>query len=381
MPSVSITEGFQDSLITFKTNTAQSMMTIKFFTATRKKLSAAFCLLLSFACINVAISQPTSGKVVTSVIHSVYLQNTGGENPDRRISVYLPPGYEQSQKRYPVIYYLHGFLNNDSITPAMKNILDLAIAKQKIHPYVLVIADAYTTYAGSFYSSSPLIGNWSDFEAKELVGYMDKNFRTIANRNARGIGGHSMGGYGALKLAMLYPDVFSCVYALSPGLLAFVKEFGPNSESYKQLAAIKSKEELDKSYYPRVIAACARAWSPNPTKPPFYVDLPFTYIGDSLVVDTAVYAKWRANMPLYMIDKYASNLKKLKAIKLDWGRNDSPRFPVQCGMFSQELENHGIDHYAEEYIGTHVNKIWTTDGRVLGEMLPFFEDHLQFNER
>jgi len=336
------------------------------------------CFLLSLIFLQIAISQSTPGTIVTRFINSTYLKNTGGENPNRRISVYLPSGYGQSKKHYPVIYYLHGFMNNDSITPGMKNVLDLAIEKNKIRPYILVIADNNTLFSGSFYSKSSLIGDWTDFEAKELVDYMDKNFRTIATREARGIGGHSMGGYGALKIAMLYPDVFNCVYAMSPGLLAFVKEFGPNSDSYKQLAAIKTKDELDKSYYPKVIAACARAWSPNPNKPPFYFDLPFNYIGDSLVVDTVVYEKWRSNMPLYMIDSYASNLKKLRAIKLDWGRNDAPRFPVQCGMFSQELENHGIEHYAEEYIGTHTNKIWTTDGRVLDEMLPFFNDYLQF---
>ena len=337
-------------------------------------------LVLTLALVQIAICQNISGTVITRLIHSSYLQNTGGENPDRRISVYLPPGYDHSQQRYPVIYYLHGFMGTDSITPGMKNILDLALSKNKIRPYIFVIADNYTLFSGSFYSNSTLIGNWSDFEAKELVAYMDKNFRTIASRDARAIGGHSMGGYGVLKIAMLYPDVFSCAYAMSPGLLAFVKEFGPNSDSYKQLAAIKTKEELDKTYYPRVIAACARAWSPNPNKPPFYFDLPFNYIGDSLVVDTAVYEKWRANMPVYMVDKYAANLKKLTAIKLDWGRNDAPRFPLQCGMFSQELENHGIEHYAEEYIGTHTNKIWTTDGRVLNEMLPFFNDYLQFDK-
>jgi len=336
------------------------------------------CFLLSLIFLQIAISQSTPGTIVTRFINSTYLKNTGGENPNRRISVYLPSGYGQSKKHYPVIYYLHGFMNNDSITPGMKNVLDLAIEKNKIRPYILVIADNNTLFSGSFYSNSSLIGDWTDFEAKELVDYMDKNFRTFATREARGIGGHSMGGYGALKIAMLYPDVFNCVYAMSPGLLAFVKEFGPNSDSYKQLAAIKTKDELDKSYYPKVIAACARAWSPNPNKPPFYFDLPFNYIGDSLVVDTVVYEKWRSNMPLYMIDSYASNLKKLRAIKLDWGRNDAPRFPVQCGMFSQELENHGIEHYAEEYIGTHTNKIWTTDGRVLDEMLPFFNDYLQF---
>ena len=337
------------------------------------------CLLISLILVKITICQNISGTVVTKVINSVYLKNTGGENPERRISVYLPPGYDQSKQRYPVIYYLHGFMGNDSIYPTMKNILDMAIEKNKIRPYILVIADNNTLFSGSFYSNSSLIGNFTDFEAKELVEYMDKNFRTIANRDARGIGGHSMGGYGVLKIAMLYPDVFSCAYAMSPGLLAFVREFGPNSDSYKQLAAIKTKEELDKTYYPKVIAACARAWSPNPNKPPFYFDLPFNYIGDSLVVDTAVYDKWRTNMPLYMIDTYTSNLKKLKAIKLDWGRNDAQRFPLQCGMFSQELENHGIQHYAEEYIGTHTNKIWTTDGRVLDEMLPFFNDYLQFD--
>ena len=340
-----------------------------------RKLLASF--LLAIIIFNVS-AQNNSGTVVTKLIHSKALENTGGENPDRNISIYLPPGYDQSKQRYPVIYYLHGFMGNNTILPAMKAILDSGIAKQKIRPYILVIADHFTVYSGSFYSNSSLTGNWEDFEAKELVDYIDKNFRTIATRDARGIGGHSMGGYGVLKIAMKNPDVFSCAYALSPGLLAFVKEFGPNSDSFKQLAAIKTKEELDKTYYPRVIAAVARAWSPNPNKAPFYFDLPFNYVGDSLVVDSVVYAKWRMNMPVYMVDQYASNLRKLKAIKLDWGRNDSPRFPVQCGMYSQELENHGIEHYAEEYIGNHGNKIWTIDGRILNEMLPFFNDYLQF---
>jgi enterochelin esterase-like enzyme len=336
------------------------------------------CLVFTLLLVQIARSQNAQGTVVIKVINSEYLKNTGGENPDRRISVYLPPGYEQTNKRYPVIYYLHGFMGTDSISPDMKNILDMGIAKMKIRPFILVISDQYTLYQGSFYSNSSLTGNWSDFTAKELVAYMDKNFRTIADRNSRGIGGHSMGGYGALKIAMMYPDVFSCVYALSPGMLAMVKEFGPNSDSYKQLAAIKTKEELNKTYYPKVLAAVGRAWSPDANKPPFYCDMPFNYSGDSLVVDNVVLEKWRENMPVYMVDKYAANLRKLTAIKLDWGRNDASRFPLQCGMFSQELENHGIDHFAEEYIGTHVNKIWTVDGRVLNEFLPFFNDYLKF---
>ena len=179
---------------------------------------------------------------------------------------------------------------------------------------------------------------------------------------------------------MLYPDVFSCMYALSPGLLAFVKEFGPNGNSFKELGRIKTHEELKKTYYPRVLAAVARAWSPNPSHPPFYCDLPFTYNGDSMLVNNAVLDKWNQNMPVYMVDQYADNLRKLKAIKLDWGRNDASRFPIQCGMLSQKLENLGIAHFAEEYIGDHVNKIWTTDGRLLNDLLPFFNDYLEFGK-
>jgi S-formylglutathione hydrolase FrmB len=324
--------------------------------------------------------QEVTGNIVSRIINSTYLQNTGGENPNRKISVYLPPNYEQSAQRYPVIYYLHGFMGTDSIYPNMKAILDMSISKGKIRPFLLVISDQYTLFEGSFYSNSSLTGNWSDFTAKELVDYMDKNFRTIANRESRGIGGHSMGGYGAIKIGMLYPDVFSCVYALSPGLLALVKEFGPNSNSYKEFGKIKTQDELKKTYYPKVLAAVARAWSPNPSNPPFYCDVPFTYSGDSLIVNNAILEKWNQNMPVYMVDKYADNLRKLKALKLDWGRNDASRFPIQCGMLSQKLENLGIHHFAEEYIGDHGNKIWTTDGRVLNDLLPFFNDYLKFEK-
>jgi S-formylglutathione hydrolase FrmB len=246
---------------------------------------------------------------------------------------------------------------------------------------IFVVSDQYTTYGGSFYANSTLTGNWADFTAKDLVAYVDSHYRTLADRSSRGICGHSMGGHGALKLAMLFPEVFSSVYALSPGSLALVKEFGPNSDSYKQLAGIQTKEELDKTYFPKVIVDMARTWSPNPAKPPFSCDLPFSYSGDKLIVDDAVLKKWNQNLPLSMIDDHVKELRQLNAIKLDWGRNDGSRFPMQCMLFSQKLENLGIDHFAEEYIGTHTNKIWTEDGRVLNSLLPFFNVYLHFGTR
>lgn len=338
----------------------------------KKILFLLFCIFL-----NISVFAQ-SGKVVSFILNSKALQNTGGENPNRKVSVYLPPNYESSNQRYPVVYYLHGFTGTDSIYAPMKNILDEGIKRQKIRPFIFVQADHYTLFEGSFYSNSSLTGNWDEFESKELVTYIDKNFRTIPHRESRGIAGHSMGGYGAFKIGMLHPEVFSSIYALSPGLLAMVKEFGPNSNFFKEIQQIKNQEELKKSYYPRVLVAVARAWSPNPNKPPFYCDFPFTYEGDKMAVNQVVLEKWEANMPVYMVSKYADNLRKMTAIKLDWGRNDAPRFPLQIGMLSQRLENLGIQHFAEEYIGDHNNKIWATDGRVLNDVFPFFNDYLKF---
>lgn len=330
------------------------------------------------SCMALFAQGQTIGSVERIIIQAKTLENSGGENPERNVSIYLPPNYEKSEERFPVIYYLHGFMGDDQIHPTMKMILDKGISSGKIKPFIFVIPDQKTIYDGSFYSNSSLTGNWSDFTSKELVDYIDTHYRTKATRESRGIAGHSMGGYGAFKIAMLHPEVFSSTYALSPGLLAFVKEFGPNSNSFKDVQKIKSQEELVKTYYPRVLVAVARAWSPNPNNPPFYCDMPFTYEGDKLIINEDVLAKWEKNMPVYMVDDYAENLRKLTAIKMDWGRNDSPRFPVQIGMLSQRLENLGINHFAEEYIGDHGNKIWAADGRVLHDLLPFFNEYLSF---
>jgi hypothetical protein len=127
------------------------------------------------------------------------------------------------------------------------------------------------------------------------------------------------------------------------------------------------------------MVAFGRAWSPNPDNPPFYCDFPFEYNGDKLTIHQDILKKWHNNMPLYMIDDNLDNLQKLKAIKLDWGRNAGDRFTIQCEMFSQQLENAGITHFAEEYIGTHVSGIYTKGGRIPQQVLPFFNMYLEFD--
>ncbi|NVK84171.1 MAG: alpha/beta fold hydrolase [Cytophagia bacterium] len=339
-------------------------------------------LLILIVCLSIpAWSQTSESRVVVDSVYSKNLENDFNENPTRAVSVYLPPGYDDSSQKYPVVYFLHGFMGNHVIFPQMKEVLDYAIESKKIKPFIFVISDQYTTYEGSFYSNSGVFGNWEDFTTYDLVNYVDKNYRTIADKESRGITGHSMGGYGALKIAMHHPDIFSSVYALSPGALTIVAEYGPNSTTYRELARVKTVEELSKTYFPKVIVAFAKSWSPNPDKAPFYCDIPFTVENGEMVAHPDVLEKWYQNMPVHMIDNNLENLKKLNAIKLDWGRNSGERFTRQCKMFSQRLENVGIEHFAEEYIGTHTSGIYTIDGRIPQQMLPFFDFYLSFEEK
>jgi enterochelin esterase-like enzyme len=359
--------------------TLEAMTTIiRFYFALMYILATTFS-------ISIAHSQDLMGKIVIDHLYSSSLENNGGENPMRRLTVYLPPGYDTSQTRYPVIYFLHGFTVNDSINYSWFNTgqkLDLAISSGKIGPFIFVISDQYTSFRGSFYTNSRLTGNWADFTAIDIVDYIDGKYRTLPEMNSRGIAGWSMGGFGAIKVSLLFPGVFGALYSLSPACLGLVEELGPNSDVYRQAFEIDSREELIKGYdhfYPNVVVAMGRTFSPNPNNPPFYADLPYSYTGDGVKINTEVLQLWKNNMPMEMNDTLFDNLRELKAIKIDWGRNDQNKhIPVSCRQFSEKLDSIDIKHFAEEYNGNHSNMLWTEDGRAINDMFPFFNTYLRF---
>lgn len=321
--------------------------------------------------------QAQNGMMVVDTIHSKHLENEFGEPESRPVSVYLPPGYTENKQQYPVIYFLHGF-NGDHKMDFMVDVLDYAINQKRIRPFIMVFPNHKTAYGGSFYTNSALYGNFEDFTAYDVVAHIDTKYRTIPAKESRGITGHSMGGYGAIQLAVHHPDLFSTIYAISPGALAIVREYGPNSNTYKEVSASKTVEELQATYFGGVMLAFGRSWSPNKDKAPFYCDFPFSYENNELTVHQEVLKKWQSAMPYYTVEKDLENYQKLKAIKLDWGRNAGDRFTIQCSMYSQRLENAGITHFAEEYIGTHVSDIYTKKGRIPQQVLPFFDEYLNF---
>jgi pimeloyl-ACP methyl ester carboxylesterase len=334
----------------------------------------------------IVFGQIPSGRIVTDYLYSEFLENKGGENPTRRVTVYLPNEYDKTDKKYPVVNYLHGITQTDSLLIhafKVNRLLDSAMHVGLIKPCIFVIPDQFTLFRGSFYTNSSLTGNWADFTAKDLVSFIDKKFRTISNRESRGIAGHSMGGHGAIKIAMLYPEVFGTVYALSPYVLGLDKDYGVTGEVYKQVNQITSREELTRGFdylNANAVIAVGRAFSPNPNNPPFFADLPFKYQGDSLIIRQDILDLWNRNLPNEMLEDYVNNLKSLIALKLDWGRDDFfTDIPPTSRLFSKGLEKFGIKHFAEEYNGSHIEKIYTGDGRFISDMIPFFETYLNFD--
>ena len=327
-------------------------------------------------------AQIGKGKVVTRRFVAASIQgNPANEDAFRHLTIYLPTGYDENKERYPVIYFLHGYTWTDSSTMSewqMDRLLDTSILTGHTKPVIMVLPDSYTHYEGSFYTNSTLTGRWADYIAKDVVSYIDQHFRTIANRNSRGIAGMSMGANGALKIAMLYPEVFGAVYAATPATLNWSDGINTGLGAFKLISEAKNEAAIAESFSAKLMIDLGRTYSPNLTKPPFYADMPAYYVNDSMVVNTAVVNKWTVQFVTNMVEGHLSALKSLKAIKIDWGRNDEGRHvPVTCLALSKKLEWYGIPHEAEEYLGGHAGNMKGSNGRIFTEILPFFDTYLE----
>jgi S-formylglutathione hydrolase len=324
--------------------------------------------MLSIAAAQPSGIAPGGGTVQRIKVHGKSLEgNLEGDSPDREVAVYLPPSYATSRnRRYPVVYLLHGYGRTvDSWVPfiGLPGSADRDIAAGTAKEMILVIPDAHTRYGGSMYSSSPAIGDWEAYITQDLVGYIDTHYRTIAKRESRGLGGHSMGGYGVWRIGMKFPDIYASIYALSPCCL--MNNPRPRPANARPPAAAKNAaSDID------VPSGEAAAWSPNPENPPLFFDRPV--VDGQLRPEIA--AKWIANSPLAMLDQYVPNLKKYNAIAMDVGLQDTLLKSIQ--EMDASLTRLQITHTFETFEGDHSNHL---KDRIEQKVLPFFSEHLAFD--
>ena len=232
---------------------------------------ALTCLLSLSAATGTAPAQTggAHGTIERIKVHGKSLEgNLEGDSPDRDVSIYFPPSYKTAtNRRYPVVYFLHGYTDSDDRWFGLvKSFVNLpAAVDQSIvngaREMIVVMPNAYTRYAGSMYSSSVVTGDWEQYITKDLVGYIDSHYRTIPNRASRGLAGHSMGGYGTMRIGMKYPEVFSAIYALSPCCMIPNMKPAPGPSKAE---AIQTIEEFNKADFgTKAQFASAAVWSPD----------------------------------------------------------------------------------------------------------------------
>ena len=288
----------------------------------------------------------------TVINDSFYSQALGAT---RYMRVYLPEGYDTSSIDYPVVYFFHGGGTNHMGYAYIYGLLDTLIGNGHIDPVIVVKPDASGgSYYGSWYTNSALYGDFEDYLVYDLIAYIDTTYRTIPSRNARSVMGHSMGGYGALKIAIKHPDVYRAVVGHS-GLV--------------------DHDVLLQYYVPQILAECGGsppyiyspnhgifsgvaftmcgAFSPDTTDPPYYVDFILDSLGN---VDSTVYDLWR----LHDIPVLASQLSPdTLAIYFDCGMSDEYYAYQMHEALAESLIVLGITHQWHPYAGNHSNQMTT----------------------
>ncbi len=307
--------------------------------------------------------QASKGAWEKIQVHGRSLEgNLEGDSPDRDVFVYLPPTYATSpNRRYPVVYFLHGYAAHAENYWNMLSVptaADAAIANGSSREMIVVLPDAFTVYNGSMFSNSPTTGDWEAYIAEDLITYIDGHYRTIADRSARGLAGHSMGGYGTMRIGMKHPEAFSVLYAMSSCCLM---------NDPQRLLPGAAANQPPSGALAKALSAQAAAWAPNPMNAPQFFDLP-TKDGE---IQALIADKWVTNSPLVMVDQYVPSLKGYNAIAMDVGTKDP--FLTTNTQLDQALARLGVGHKFETYEGDHGNRI--TD-RFAAKVLPFFSENL-----
>ncbi len=294
--------------------------------------------------------------------------NLEGNSTQRSVVVVTPPGYDENpDKRYPVVYFLHGYWMPVDVQQEGFRIDEAVQASSEAgHDFIMVMPDGFSKLRGGFYSSGPVVGDYESMVADDLVDWVDSNYRTIADPASRGLAGHSMGGYGTARIAMHRPGIFSSIYMMSACCL------DPMTMTAEDAARIEAMTEDDAAaagFGELASLSTLATWSPDPTADNvFHV---YTGLKEDGTVDPLVNQRLAANSPVVLVPQYLPELNGLEAFAMDIGDQDF----LQAGnaAFRAELDRFGVTYEFELYEGDHGNRIRE---RIRTEVLPFFAQHL-----
>ncbi len=333
------------------------------------------------------------GQLVELEHHSSVLKsNPLGDPSVRKLPVWLPPQYSPGGKRtYPVLFDLVGYTGSGYSHTNWRNFeenvperLSRLIHEKRMGPCIVVFPDCFTALGGNQYINSSAIGRYADYLTRELIPFVDDEFRTRGDREHRGCFGKSSGGYGAIVHGMRYAQYwggianhsgdahFDFIYRSDwPNTLNTLAQykkpprkpgvFRPSPKTAKPglddgrvqrfLLNAWKREKLTNNEIMTLMNLCmAASYDPDPQAPNGF-RLPF-----DLETGELIESRWRAWLkhdPIHLVKTHVKNLKTLKGIYIDCGWRDQYHIHYGCRILSRELNKHGVKHRYEEFDDTH----------------------------
>jgi enterochelin esterase-like enzyme len=339
------------------------------------------------------------GRVVTVEHKSrILADNPLGDPHERLVDVWLPPQYDEGQKggagrRFPVLYDLVGYTGSGRAHTSWRafeeNVPERAarlIHDRQLEPCIIVFPDCFTALGGNQYINSSALGRYADYLTREIVPFVDREFRTLASREHRGCFGKSSGGYGAMIHGMKYAKTWGAIASHSgdayfdfiyradwPNTLDELAKYRKPrlAEGEVDAAALAAASEsglddgrvrrfLDRVHRRETLTsaevhclmnlAMAATYDPDP-KAPNGFRLPFTLDTGELI--EARWRRWLRHDPIHLVSRHVKNLKTLKGIYIDCGWRDQYRIHYGTRILSLRLHESGVRHHYEEFDGTH----------------------------
>lgn len=160
-------------------------------------------------------------------------------------SIYLPDDYQKSDRRYPVLYLLHGFSDDETAWTQFGEVQNIAAretGKVDVTSMIIVMPDAGRSWYINNHDGSV---KYEDFFSEEFISHVDNTYRTRAEKQFRAVAGLSMGGYGSLIMGMKHPELFAAVAPLSAGVSTDEEFLNTSMESWNYVYGVPFGEDIE----------------------------------------------------------------------------------------------------------------------------------------
>lgn len=299
------------------------------------------------------ISTSTERGVDLMKVHSPAIEdNMIGEPAERLLAVYLPPGYDKTDRKYPVVYYLPGFGQSGVTIHRWTRVLDPYFEEHPEQAFVLVGVDGANRYGGSFWRDSPITGRWKEFLVDEVPTLVAQEYRVSSDPSSVGIAGFSMGGGAALNAALTEPGSYRAVYAVGPAITPRNDPLALASSG----GVMKVRAEIAAMGYETVMEngdLDSEALQAAETTP-----------GVAAAFDREFGGKWMERIA----EQFSTKSNRPVDILIEVGTLESSVIKRAVADLSTILNDHGIDHRLAEFPGGH----GLPTARVESSMVPFF---------